>query len=84
MTQLLLTLRFFATGNFLITAGDFSGVLHYIGRLENDPQPPDEIKNIVQFLGNEMEELEESTQPQNNSPAHAFRTPLITEHFALL
>ncbi|XP_060846269.1 putative nuclease HARBI1 [Rhopalosiphum padi] len=26
MTQLLLTLRFFATGNFLITAGDFSGV----------------------------------------------------------
>eukprot|EP00102_Acyrthosiphon_pisum_P018215 XP_008189891.1 PREDICTED: uncharacterized protein LOC103311868 [Acyrthosiphon pisum] len=26
MTQLLLTLRFFATGNFLITVGDFSGV----------------------------------------------------------
>lgn len=26
MCQLLLTLRFFATGNFLITAGDFSGV----------------------------------------------------------
>lgn len=26
MTQLLLTLRFFATGNFLITSGDFSGV----------------------------------------------------------
>jgi len=26
MTQLLLTLRFFATGNFLITVGDFNGV----------------------------------------------------------
>lgn len=26
MTQLLLTLRFFATGSFLITAGDFGGV----------------------------------------------------------
>jgi len=26
MTQLLITLRFFATGNFLITAGDFGGV----------------------------------------------------------
>lgn len=26
MTQLLVTLRFFATGNFLITAGDFGGV----------------------------------------------------------
>lgn len=26
MTQLLLTLRFFATGSFLITAGDLTGV----------------------------------------------------------
>jgi len=62
-------------------------VLYNIARLDNDPQPPDEIKNIEQLLSNKIVEIDhpiETTQPQNNSPAHTLRTALINEHFAHL
>lgn len=59
-------------------------ILHNIARIENDPQPTDEIENIVQLLSNEIVEIEAAIQQQNNSVAHAVRTALINEHFAVL
>lgn len=59
-------------------------VLHNIARLENDPQPPDDIKNIKELLSNDLVEVETVTQLQRISPAHALRTALRTQHFAVL
>lgn len=59
-------------------------ILHNIARIENDPQPTDEIENIVQLLSNEIVEIEAAIQQQNNSVAHAVRTALINEHFYVL
>lgn len=42
-------------------------VLQNISRLEKDPQPPDEIDNITQLLGEEITKIEAATQPQNNN-----------------
>lgn len=59
-------------------------VLQNKSRLEKDPQPPDEVENIIQLLREEITEIEAVTQPQNNSPAQTQRSALIQNHFSLL
>lgn len=56
-------------------------VLHNKAQLKNDPQPPDEIKNITQLLANEVLEVETVTQPQNNGPAQTFKTCFYNRTF---